>query len=56
MIYTLEGAQQGIGSLVVGLAWFEGLHSVVLRKERSDGMTNGEDGAKEGLHVEDAAD
>jgi hypothetical protein len=55
--HTLEGAQQGIGGLVVGPARVEGLHdSVVLREERSDGMTNGEDGAKEGLHAEDAAD
>jgi hypothetical protein len=48
VIYTLEGAQQGIGSLVVGPTWVEGLHDlVVLRKERSDRMTNGEDRAKE---------
>jgi hypothetical protein len=57
MIYTLDGAQQGIESLVVVPARIKGLHdSVVLCKERSDGMTNGEDGAIEGLHAEDAAD
>ena len=55
--HTLEGAQQGIGGLVVGPAQVEGLHDlVVLRVERSDRMTNREDGAKEGLHTEDAAD
>ncbi len=55
--YTFEGAQQGIGGLVVGLARVKGLYdSVVLREERSDGMTNREDSAKEGLHAEDAAD
>ncbi len=54
---TLEGAQQGIGSRVVGPTWIEGLHDlVVLRKERSDRMTNWKDHTKEGLHVEDAAD
>jgi hypothetical protein len=52
MIYTLEGAQQGIGSLMVGPAWVKGLHDlVVLCEERGDGMTNGEDGAKESLHA-----
>jgi hypothetical protein len=57
VIYTLEGAQQGIGSLMVGPTWAEGLHDlVVLREERSDRMTNGEDRAKEGLYAEDAAD
>ncbi len=57
MIYTLEGAQQGIGSLMVGPAWVKGLHDlVVLCEERSDRMTNGEDGTKESLHAEDAAD
>ncbi len=55
--HTLEGAQQGIGGLMVGPARVKGLHDwVVLRGERSDGMTNREDGAKEGLHAEDAAD
>jgi hypothetical protein len=55
--YTLEGAQQGIGSLVVGPTWVEGLHDlVVLHEERSYRMTNGEDRKKEGLHAEDAAD
>ncbi len=56
VIYTLEGAQQGIGSVMVGPTWVKGLHDwVVLREERSDRMTNGEDSAKEGLHAEDAA-
>ncbi len=46
-----------MGGLVVGSARVEGLHdSVVLCEERSDRMTNGEDGTKEGLHAEDAAD
>jgi hypothetical protein len=57
VIYTLEGAQQGIGSLLVGPNWVKGLCDLeVLREERSDRMTNGEDRTKEGLHVEDAAD
>ncbi len=57
VIYTLEGAQLGIGSLVVHPTWVKGLHdSVVPHEERSDRMTNGEDRAKEGLHAEDAAD
>jgi hypothetical protein len=47
VIYTLEGAQQGVGSLVVGPTWVEGLHDlVVLHEERSDRMTNGEDARK----------
>ncbi len=42
---------------MVGPAWVKGLHDlVVLREERSDRMTNGEDRAKEGLHAEDAVD
>ncbi len=42
---------------MVGPTWVEGLHDlVVLREERSDRMTIGEDHVKEGLHVEDAAD
>jgi hypothetical protein len=55
VIYTLEGAQQGIGSLVVGPTWVKGLHDlVVLCEERSDRMR--EHRAKEGLHAEDAVD
>ena len=46
VMYSLERAQQGIESLVVGPTWVEDLHR----------MTNGEDSAKEGLHAEDAAD
>jgi hypothetical protein len=57
VVYTLEGAQQGIGRLMVGPTWVEGLHdSVVLCEERSDRMNKGEGRAKEGLHAEDAAD
>jgi hypothetical protein len=57
VIFTLEGAHQGIGGLVVGPTWVEDLHDlVVLCKERSERTTNGEDRTKEGLHAEDAAD
>jgi hypothetical protein len=57
LIYTLEGAQQGIGGLVVGPTWAKGLHDLVEHcKKISDRMTNEEDCTKEGLHAEDAAD